>query len=78
MKNLKYLHHLLIVAGFGTAAILWGLQDLRAGRALMIYDYAYRAERPFAFWTIILVLRFAMGAVLLAALAWRLMNMPAA
>jgi len=63
---------LLVVFSFGTAAILWGIQDLRSGPALVVNYYASRSERPFTFWTVILLFRFAIGAVLLAALVWRL------
>lgn len=56
----------------GIAAIVWGVKELREGRAL-IYNYtASRTERPFTFWTVILVFRFAIGAELLGAVVWRL------
>lgn len=49
-----------------------GVKELREGRAL-IYNYtASRTERPFTFWTVILVFRFAIGAELLGAVVWRL------
>ena len=69
---------LLIVFSFGTAAILWGIQDLRSGRALVIHYHAARSERPFTYWAVVLLFRFAMGAVLLGALIWRLANGPGA
>lgn len=68
-------HHaapLFLVFSFGTSAILWGIQDLRSGRTLVINYYASRAERPFTYWTVILLFRFAMGIILLGALVWRL------
>lgn len=59
---------------FGLAAIFWGVQELRAGEAL-IYRAPYMASRikqPVVFWIIILVFRFVIGAVLLLAFAWRI------
>lgn len=58
---------------FGIAAIGWGYQELRAGKAL-IHRAPYmasRTERPLVFWTVILVFGFAIGLVLLAAFVWR-------
>lgn len=68
----------LVVFSFGAAAIFRGVQELRAGRVLVIHHRASRAERPVTFWTVVLVFRFAPGAALLAALVWRLVNGSAA
>ena len=62
----------LVAFFLGVGAIGWGVNELRDGKAL-VYNYtASRAQRPFTFWTVILVFRFAIGAVLLVAVAWRL------
>jgi len=58
----------------GVAAIAWGVNEVRDGKAL-IYRAPYRASRskqPLTFWTVILVFRFAIGAALLGAVVWRL------
>ena len=56
----------------GISALLWGVNELRAGRALVLSNSATRDRQPFVFWTVILVFRFAIGAVLVAAGLWGL------
>lgn len=58
----------------GLSGLLWGVSELRSGKALVITETAYREEQPFVFWTVILVFRFAIGAVLLGAGLWRLVT----
>jgi hypothetical protein len=48
------------------------VNELRAGRALVLSNSATRDRQPFVFWTVILVFRFAIGAVLVAAGLWGL------
>lgn len=61
----------------GLSAVLWGVNELRSGKALIIHESALREERPFVFWSVILVFRFAIGAILLGAGLWRLVVGPA-
>ncbi len=60
----------------GVSALLWGVNELRSGRALVVRQKAVRADQPFVFWSVILVFRFAIGVVLLGAGLWRLVIGP--
>lgn len=56
----------------GVSALLWGVNELRSGKAVVIRETAYREDQPFVYWSVILVFRFAIGLVLLGAGLWRL------
>lgn len=74
--RLRWLESGVFAALLGVSGILWGVNELRSGRALVITQTAFREDQPFVFWSVILVFRFAIGAVLLAAGLWRLVGSP--
>lgn len=69
----------MVTSGFfavllGAAGILWGVQELRAGSALIVHRNAFRDDQPIVFWSVILIFRFTIGAVMIAAGLWHLMQ----
>jgi len=69
--EISWMSATLVPFFLGIAAIGWGVNELKSGRAL-VYNYmASRAKLPLTFWMVILVFRFGIGALLLAAVAWR-------
>jgi hypothetical protein len=51
----------------GASGILWGRNELRSGRTLVVNRAVGRSENPVVFWIVIVIFRFAIGLIMLAA-----------
>jgi len=58
----------------GSAILLWGVSELRSGCALVIHRTVLREEKPFVYWSVLLVFRLVLGLVLLSAGLWHLVT----